>query len=112
MKQRTCVGCGIRFSVSLPACPHCGRDISALAPKRESAAELAARFAPSPGESEKLARETAVRFGVDPDLPPKERCLAVAKAANLLALLPRSVRHAQEWHGEREPGQDDEEVAA
>lgn len=75
--------------------------------RRETSAELAARFSLPADEVERRARETAVRFGVDPNLPPKERCLAVARKVRLAdgfrraGVLP-----------EREPGQDDEEMAA
>lgn len=78
---------------------------SAPIERNVTAAELAARYALPPEEVERRARETAVRFGVDPDLPPKERCFAVARKVRLADSFKRAGVMP------REPGQDDEEDA-
>jgi len=57
---------------------------------------------------ERDARATAIRFGVDPNLPPRERCMAVARKIGMTSVL----RAATKGAIDREPGQDDEEVAA
>lgn len=75
-------------------------------PKRVvTVAELAALYALTAVEVERRARETALRFGVDPNLSPKERCLAVARKVRLS----ESFRRAGVL--EREAGADFEEDA-
>jgi len=72
---------------------------------RETYAELVARHRVPPEVAEQNARETAIKFGVDPDLPPKERFFAVAKRVRVFG------KPAQEPIP-REPGSDFEEDAA
>lgn len=54
-------------------------------PRRATDAELASRFARPLDEVERGARETAMRFGVNPDLPPRERFHACLKRAKKTA---------------------------
>ena len=89
-------------------CPDCGR---VLGPKAEKcpcgwtrtkpkgfvqdtrAYDIANRQRPWE-DVERDARATAIRFGVDPNLPPRARCMAVARATGLLGVLPRAARDA------------------
>jgi hypothetical protein len=66
-------------------------------------------------EIERRWREVwAPKFGLDPSLTGKDRAMAMAKATGLMGALPKATRDALRARAlpDREPGQDDEEVAA
>lgn len=61
----------------------------------------------SAADWEQRARDTAVRFGVDPNLSPKDRCMAIMKATGLVRVAQTLVANARK-QPDRVPGEDDE----
>ena len=97
MVPTNCPDCERVLAPNVTEC-RCGWKLQPLERPVETTQQLLARFTPAALESERVARETAMRFGVDPSLPPKERALAVSKRVRLFGQPAR----------ERVPGEDDE----
>ena len=96
--NRMCAVCGERYDLRLKACPACAKADEPVTDRDAQYRQAIQRSVASlgtPEELEQRARAVAIRFGVNPNLRPRDRCLAILKACRRPVL-------------ERVPGEDDE----